>query len=112
MWGGLAIRTVPIAAPPMINSSAGWSSTARLPFSIRYPPTTAPKTTTMPMIANITVLASTSRPHSQHVLAASAVAGAPVERALGAGDERFDSIVRTHGGARDGDCYPQPLPPP
>ncbi len=47
---GLATSTVPSAAPPIVTSSAGWISTASLPFSIRKPPITAPKTTRMPTI--------------------------------------------------------------
>jgi hypothetical protein len=50
---GLATSKVPIAEPPMINSSAGCTSTGIFPFSIRKPPITAPNTITMPMIENI-----------------------------------------------------------
>ena len=53
MWIGLATSSVPVAAPAMISSSAGCSSTAMCPFSIRKPPMTAPKTRTMPMMANM-----------------------------------------------------------
>src|SRR5579862_5635502 len=44
---------VPMAAPPMIMSSLGCTSTSSFPFSIRKPPIIEPKTTRIPMIANI-----------------------------------------------------------
>src|SRR5260370_4584403 len=50
---GLPINTVPTAAPKIITSSAGCMRTSSLPCSIRYPATMAPKTTTIPIIANI-----------------------------------------------------------
>src|ERR1700722_235076 len=53
MCNGFAISTVPMAAPPMMISSAGCIRTFRLPCSIKYPATTAPKTTTIPMMVNI-----------------------------------------------------------
>src|SRR5882724_3750035 len=40
-------------APPIMRSSVGCISTLRLPCSIKYPPATAPKTTKIPIIANM-----------------------------------------------------------
>ncbi len=57
---GLATSSVPVAAPAMINSSAGCIRTAIWPFSIRKPPITAPKTIRMPMMANIAALPGAS----------------------------------------------------
>lgn len=37
---GEAMMTPPTAAPPMMSSSTGWNSTARLPCSSRKPPMT------------------------------------------------------------------------
>jgi flagellar motor switch protein FliM len=49
----LPIRAVPMAAPPIMTSSAGCMRTLRFRCSIRYPAMIAPKTTTIPMMANI-----------------------------------------------------------
>jgi hypothetical protein len=49
----VAARTVPIAAPPMVTSSAGWIRTGSLPFSIRKPAMTHANTSRTPTIANI-----------------------------------------------------------
>jgi HPt (histidine-containing phosphotransfer) domain-containing protein len=53
MCMGLAASTVPIAAPPIVTSSAGCTSTPSFPFSIKKPVMTQAKTSTIPMIENI-----------------------------------------------------------
>jgi len=52
---GLAARKAPAPAPKMMSPSAGRGcrSVGMLPPSIRYPPMTATKTTTKPMMKNM-----------------------------------------------------------
>ena len=64
---GLAMSSVPKAAPPMMSNSAGCSRTAMWPFSMRKPPITAPNTTRISIIANKSNLSRSAgralRPH-------------------------------------------------
>src|SRR5271155_436109 len=109
------MRTVPMAAPPMVTNSAGWMRTRRLPCSIRYPAMTQPNTTTMPIIANmVNSLNSTRR---RRIGAGGGGADRRrgsvfLERVLRPQQKRFDGIAQQSRRAPGRNYYRQFLSPP
>ena len=106
MCRGLAISTVPAAAPAMMISSAGCIRTSRFPFSIRYPATIAPNTTTIPIIENIRYMPQTTR--TEFACAAVAASRASSARA----NSKIDGVAGARHRSADGDGERQPVSPP